>query len=149
MKTKQRKPANRARTVLFSIAALLALVGLGEATYLTALHLAGADVVCLASSTCSQVLHSAYASVHGIPLAALGGVGYFAAFSCAILAAFNHRQFAGILTVIVGAMFGTTLWLLYLQAYVLHAFCDYCLFSAALIFLLAGVVVAIPKRVEA
>ena len=28
-------------------------------------------------------------------------------------------------------MFVMTLWLLYLQAYVLHAFCDYCLFSAA------------------
>jgi uncharacterized membrane protein len=27
-------------------------------------------------------------------------------------------------------MFAVTLWLFYLQAFVLHAFCDYCLFSA-------------------
>jgi uncharacterized membrane protein len=41
-------------------------------------------------------------------------------------------------------MFATTLWLLYVQAFVLHAFCRYCLFSAAVTFLLAGIVVAIP-----
>jgi uncharacterized membrane protein len=39
-------------------------------------------------------------------------------------------------------MFATTLWLLYVQAFVLHAFCDYCLLSAAVTFTLAGLVVA-------
>jgi uncharacterized membrane protein len=29
-------------------------------------------------------------------------------------------------------MFITTLWLLYVQAFVLHAFCDFCLLSASL-----------------
>jgi uncharacterized membrane protein len=44
-------------------------------------------------------------------------------------------------------MFATTLWLLYVQAFLLHAFCRYCLFSAAFTFLLAGLVVAgLPPR---
>ena len=32
----------------------------------------------------------------------------------------------------VVGMFATTLWLLYVQAFILHAFCDFCLLSAAL-----------------
>jgi Vitamin K epoxide reductase family. len=39
-------------------------------------------------------------------------------------------------------MFVTTLWLLYLQAFVLHAFCDYCLFSAGVTTVLTGIVIA-------
>jgi uncharacterized membrane protein len=37
-----------------------------------------------------------------------------------------------------------TLWLLYVQAFVLHSFCRFCLFSAAITFLLMGLVVATP-----
>lgn len=137
---------NRARTIIFSIAALLAVVGVGETTYLTALHYAGANVQCIASATCSQVLHSAYASVRGVPLTLIGGLGYFAVFSLAVLSAFGYRRAPNLLGIMIGLMFLTTLWLLYVQAYVLHAFCDYCLLSAALIFLLAGVIIALPKR---
>jgi hypothetical protein len=37
-------------------------------------------------------------------------------------------------------------WLLYVQAFIFHCFCRYCLFSAAITFLLAGLVVASPTR---
>ena len=137
---------DRMRMVLYSVAAFLALLGLAETTYLTAMHLSGADVVCVASSGCSQVLQSAYATFHGVPLASIGALGYFSAFSFAILAIFGYRRAADLLAINVGQMFGTTLYLLYVQKYVLHNFCDYCLLSAALIFLLAGVVVAAPRR---
>jgi hypothetical protein len=46
-------------------------------------------------------------------------------------------------------MFLATLWFLYLQAFVLHAFCRCCLFSAAIIFLLAGLVIALPPSEDA
>ena len=135
---------SRPRQIIYTLAAILSLVGLAEATYLTALHLAGAHVTCVTAANCSAVLGSAYASFRGIPLAAVGAVGYFAAFSFAILAAFHYRRAATFLALTVSAMFLSTLWLLYLQAFVLHAFCDYCLFSAALIFLLAGLLIATP-----
>jgi uncharacterized membrane protein len=32
------------------------------------------------------------------------------------------------------------------QAFLLHAFCRYCLFSAAITFLLTGLIVATPRR---
>jgi uncharacterized membrane protein len=42
-------------------------------------------------------------------------------------------------------MFAVIGWLLYAQAFILHAFCRYCLFSAAMVFLLACLVVASPS----
>jgi len=48
------------------------------------------------------------------------------------------------LALIVGAMFMATLWLLYVQAFLLHAYCRYCLFSAAITFLIAGLLIAAP-----
>lgn len=135
---------SRAQRVIYIVTAGIALLGLAETTYLTALHLAGAHVVCVAAATCSQVLGSAYASFKGIPLASVGAAGYFAVFSLATLAVFGYRRAATLLSLVVVVMFLTTFWLLYLQAFVLHAFCDYCLFSAALIFLLAGLCIAAP-----
>jgi len=41
-------------------------------------------------------------------------------------------------------MFIASLYFLYLQAFVLHAFCPFCLFSAAMTFLLTGLVIALP-----
>ena len=131
---------------MYGVAGGLALIGLAETTYLTALHLAGVNVVCIASSGCSQVLRSVYASFHGIPLAGLGVLGYFAVFSAATFSLFGYRRAPQFLAGIVGTMFLITLWLLYLQAYVLHAFCDYCLLSASLIFLLAGLLILVPRR---
>lgn len=138
--------ASRWRWIIYIAAAVVCLVGLAETTYLAALHLAGAHVVCVAAADCSRVLGSSYAALAGVPLAAVGAAGYFAAFSFATLAAFGYRRAPFFLALVVTAMFLTTLWLLYLQAFVLHAFCDYCLFSAALIFLLAGLLIAKPQE---
>lgn len=144
------KPAksgtSRARTIMFSIAAVVAVLGVAETTYLTVLHLSGANVVCLGTSKCSEVLRSVYASFGGVPLAAIGGVGYFLAFSSALLAAYNYRRAAVVFGVTIAVMFLGTLALLYIQAVVLKAFCDYCLLSAALVFLLAGIAIALPRR---
>lgn len=139
---------SRARRLIHLAVAVLALLGLAEAAYLTALHLAGAHVVCITAANCSQVLASSYAAIAGVPLAGIGAVGYFAVFSLAVLVLFGYRHAAGLLALAVSAMFLTALWLLYVQAFILHAFCDYCLFSAAIIFLLAGLLVALPPSKE-
>lgn len=144
--TETANTGDRARVIVYSIVAIIALLGVAEATYLTVMHLSGANVVCIASSGCSQVLRSAWASVRGIPLAAIGGLAYFTVFSGATLAAFHYRRAEIVVAIMVALMFLATLGLLYVQARVLHAFCDYCLLSAAMIFLLAGLVIALPRR---
>lgn len=135
------RPANETpQPRLFALAALLSLAGLADSIYLTVTHLTGENAACFASSGCSEVLSSAYASVGQIPLAAVGALGYFAAFSCAVLAAFGYPRARLFLTLIVAGMLAATLWLLYVQAFILHAFCDFCLISAGLTLSLSALV---------
>jgi uncharacterized membrane protein len=128
------------RPRLFILAALLSLIGLADSIYLTITHLTGEDVTCVASSGCSEVLSSAYSSVGSIPLGAFGALAYFAAFSLATLAAFRYHRARTFLAIVVAGMLMTTLWLLYVQAFVLHAFCDFCLLSAGLTLCLSAIV---------
>ncbi len=114
------------------LTALLALVGLLDSVYLTAEHLSGRSVRCLVVTGCDEVLSSRYATLPGdVPLAALGALAYFAVFSLATLAAFGYPKARTMLAPLVALMFAATLWLLYVQAFVIHAFCTYCLVSAA------------------
>jgi len=135
---------SRVQKILYALAAFVSLLGLAEATYLTVVHLAGETAVCGGSPSCFEVLGSAYARIGPIPLAGLGALAYFAAFSFATFAGFGHARARKLFALTVWAMFAVTLWLLFVQAFLLHAFCRYCLFSAAMVFLLAGLVVARP-----
>ena len=135
----------RTRVIFYTIAAVISLAGLADATYLTVMYLTGETAVCGGSATCFQVLGSAYARIGGIPVAAFGTLAYFSAFTFAIFAAFGYARMRTFFALIVCTMFAMTLWLLYVQAFLLHAFCRYCLFSAAAVFLLTGIVVASPR----
>ena len=117
---------------LYLVAALLALVGLADALYLTIEHVTGQSVRCTIISGCSAVLSSPYAVVAGIPLAALGAAAYFTVFSLAILTLFSYHWAGKVMQVTVFTMFGLSLWLVYLQAFVIREFCQYCLLSAAI-----------------
>jgi uncharacterized membrane protein len=135
---------SRGRMILFSVAALFCLFGLADATYLTVLALTGETAACGGQAGCSEVLGSAYAKVGGIPVAMFGIAGYFTAFTFATFAAFDYAWARKFFALTVGVLFAATLWLLYVQAFVLHSFCRFCLFSAAITFLLMGLVVATP-----
>ncbi len=135
---------SRTRGIFYTVAAVISLAGLADATYLTVMYLTGETAVCGGSATCFQVLGSTYARIGGIPVAAFGALAYFGAFSFAIFAAFGYARMRTFFALIVCTMFAMTLWLLYVQAFLLHAFCRYCLFSAAVTFLLAGIAIAIP-----
>ena len=133
---------SREQVIVLWVMATIALGGLADATFLTVAYLAGDDSVCGPSSGCSQVLGSAYAAIGGIPTAAFGVVAYFVAFSCAVCAAFGYRLARRALNLTIVVMFLATFGFLYLQAFVLHAFCPFCLLSAALTFLLSGLALA-------
>ena len=140
----QNLPAKSSK--LFVIIACVALVGLADAIYLTVQHVTGQSVRCTIVSGCSEVLSSTYASFNGIPLALIGAVAYFTVFSLAILAAFGYPFVRRLLAVTVGLMFLTTLWLLYLQAFVIGHFCQFCLLSAVVTTVLTGLVMMASRR---
>ena len=124
----------------YLIAALVSLIGLGDAIYLTVQDLTGQSLRCTIVSGCNEVLSSPYAHIGSFPLAALGAVAYFTVFSLSILAAFRYPLAKSLLAILLAGMFAATLWLLYLQAFVIHHFCQYCLLSAAVTTILTAIV---------
>jgi uncharacterized membrane protein len=130
----------------YVVAALVSLIGLGDAIYLTVQDLTGESLRCTIISGCSEVLSSKYAHIGSIPLASLGAFAYFVFFSLAILAAFGYAFTRPLLLVLVSVMFLTTLWLLYLQAFVIHHFCQYCLLSAGVTTILTFLVLAVAVK---
>jgi len=136
--------ASRFRTILYAAVAIVSVAGLADATYLTVQALTGETLSCGGSPDCFRVLGSSYAKVGGIPVAMLGALAYFSVFTFATFAAFGYARAPKFLALMVGMMFLGTLWLLYVQAFLLHAYCRYCLFSAATTFLIAGLLIAVP-----
>ncbi|HEX8845211.1 MAG TPA: vitamin K epoxide reductase family protein [Pyrinomonadaceae bacterium] len=132
----------------YGAVALLSLIGLGDAIYLTVKHVTGGIVPCTLSGGCEQVLNSSYATIGGIPLALLGALAYFTVFSLAILAAFGNKPAGTLLFYQVLLMLAVSIWLFILQAFVIHAYCQFCLLSAAITLLLFLIVAAqrlLPK----
>jgi uncharacterized membrane protein len=117
-------------------AALVALVGLGDSVYLAIHHFTAVPVPCSIISGCETVLTSPYAEVAGIPLAAFGAAAYFIAFSLALLTAFGNQPMWKLFGIQVVLMAIFTAWLVYVQAVILGAFCQFCLLSALTTFLL-------------
>ena len=136
-------------TKLYIAMALVALAGLADAIYLTVQHVTGQSVRCTVISGCSEVLSSPYSSFIGIPLALIGAAAYFAVFSLATLAAFGYPLVGKLLPILVGLMFLTTLWLIYLQAIVIGHFCQFCLLSAAVTTILTGLVLFVSRSRKA
>ena len=122
--------------------AIVALAGLADATYLTIHHLTAEPVPCAIVAGCETVLTSSYATIGDIPLAAFGAAAYFVAFSLALLTAFGNRMtwmLFGIQAVLMSIF---TAWLLYLQKFVIGAFCQFCLISAITTFTMLIIYVA-------
>lgn len=113
------------------LAAGIALIGLADSIYLMIHHYTGEKVPCSVVEGCEQVLSSSYAEIAGIPLAIFGAAAYFVAFSLAILAAYGNRSAWTLFGMQVIVMAAFTAWLVYLQAFVIEAFCQFCLVSAA------------------
>jgi uncharacterized membrane protein len=117
---------------------VLSLIGLGVAIYLTYVEVTGARAICGPVGDCNAVQHSPYANLFGfIPIAWLGVAGYLAIL---VVWLWQHMwrnvstNLAG--AVIYGmALFGTLLsiYLTYLEIFVIYAICVWCLSSAVLI----------------
>ncbi|HEY8225698.1 MAG TPA: vitamin K epoxide reductase family protein [Pyrinomonadaceae bacterium] len=131
-------PGTKRSTYFYIAVALISLIGLADATYLTIEHITEQSVRCTIVAGCSEVLSSKYALVAGVPLAMIGATAYFSVFSLATLAAFGYRFAGKLLNVLVAFMLLVSLWLIYLQAFVIHSFCQYCLLSAAVTFVAAA-----------
>ncbi len=112
-------------------AAVLAVVGLADSVYLTVSHYTKTPVPCSIVEGCETVLTSSYAELAGIPIAAFGAAAYFVAFSLAILAAYGNRAAWMLFGVQAFFMAAVSAYLIYVQGFIIGAFCQFCLVSAA------------------
>ena len=128
--------------VAFSI---ISLIGFADAAYLTANHYLGTSLNCSLFEGCEVVTTSVYATVAGVPIALVGALYYLLIF-VATIAYFDTgnlriMRFAAYFTVLG---FLASLWLLYLQLFVIEALCMYCLLSlvtSTILFLLGLLVI--------
>lgn len=114
---------------------VLAVVGIVVAGFLASFHVSAqsAEAFCTEAGGCGTVSDSPYSSVLGVPIAFLGLASYVA---IAVLAALSlrgwqYREWVP-LAVFGIALSGTlySLYLTYLELYVIHAICPWCVGSA-------------------
>jgi uncharacterized membrane protein len=115
---------------------VLALLGAGVAAYLTYVETSGATAVCGPVGDCNTVQQSAYANVFGVPVGVLGLVGYGIVLALWALG-LQARAFAAkarrLLVVVALAGTAFSVYLTFLEPFVIGATCLWCLSSAVLI----------------
>ncbi len=120
--------------VIRLILPILAVVGIGISGYLTFVHYSGVSPICLPGFHCDAVLSSPYSAIWGVPLSLFGAVVY----ALIALLGFWHlrqrdqRQALGALFIYMFALAGVvfTIYLYYLEIFVIHAFCAFCIASS-------------------
>ncbi len=113
---------------------ILGIVGFADAAYLTATHYGGTSLVCSVFNGCDKVTSSVYAAWGGIPVALVGMFYYAAIVIVAGLAVWKDKKYVLWIVGVSALGLFASIWFVYLQAFVLHAFCTYCLISAAVTF---------------
>jgi uncharacterized membrane protein len=118
----------------------LAFLGLVDTLYLGIKR--GKPVPCSITTGCEEVLNSRYSSLAGIPISWFGFVFYLTVFSCAVFALFGENWALKLVFWPILAAFIISVGLVGVQAFILHAYCQYCLGSAILVTL---ILIASPK----
>ncbi len=121
-------------------AALLSLIGFFVSTYLYLYKIGKIPGLACGTGGCETVQASPWATFLGLPVALLGVFGYLGCFVLAMIGLRqpdDRRHWSDTLLLVgagVGLLF--TGWLTYAEAYLIEAWCRWCLGSAAIIALL-------------
>lgn len=111
------------------------LIGLAASGYLTYTHFAEVTPQCYGIGSCAYVQASSYAKIFGVPIALLGFLAYLVMLALSIAAnwGLDEERADLAMQVLFGLAFAGTLYsayLTYVEAFVLHAWCIYCVTSA-------------------
>lgn len=125
-----------------AIALLAAIVGLGASVYLLVEYVTGQSGLCLTGSGCDLVRASAFAYPLGIPMP-LFGVGFYLVAVFGVQRTLDPRRIGGlapaaILLGLAAAGLAASTALTAIEAFVIRAFCSWCLVQAAASVVLFG-----------
>lgn len=110
---------------------ILSLIGFTDATYLTLKHYSGTAITCSLTHGCDEVTSSAYSEIFGIPVALFGALFYLTIILLSVY--FFDKKKEATLTLISKLTWlglGAAVYFTAIQAFVLHAWCQYCIASA-------------------
>jgi uncharacterized membrane protein len=120
--------------------ALISLLGLFLGAYLTLYKFGFIGTLACGVSSCEQVQTSRWSVFLGLPVATWG-LGFYVLMLALSIAGMQERyaESRGLSLMMLllagwGALF--TAWLNYLEAFVIHAWCEWCLFSAGMVLVL-------------
>jgi len=108
------------------VATALTLAGIAIAAYLTYVHYEGLSPVCTTGG-CERVQASSYSEIGPIPVALLGLIGYVLILVSLFVRGDVGRALTFMLTL---SGFAFSLYLTYLEVFVIDAICQWCLASA-------------------
>jgi uncharacterized membrane protein len=109
---------------------VLAVIGLGIASYLTYVHYAGIKPACTAGESCTKVQTSVYSKLAGVPVALIGLLGYVAIVASLLAPEGENARLATMALTLVG--FGFSAYLTYRELFSIHAICEWCASSAVI-----------------
>lgn len=113
--------------------AALSFIGVADSGYLSAKYIRGEVPECGFFSGCDVVANSAYSHIGPVPVAVLGLVFYLAIFALTIAYLDNKSiKWIKLISVISMPAFAFSLWLMYVQLFILGSICVYCTVSAFL-----------------
>ncbi|AKM78724.1 MAG: Vitamin K epoxide reductase [Candidatus Wolfebacteria bacterium GW2011_GWC2_46_275] len=118
------------KNIIIWIMLALSIAGFIDAVYLSIKTIVGSPITCYAFSGCDAVAQSKYSILFGIPLSLLGAL-FYAATIVLITYYLQHRTKRGFQQMTYVAIFGGlfSLYLFALQAFVIGAWCFYCVVS--------------------
>ena len=144
------QPLAEVGSVVLGIFLLVAIIGFADASYLTVEHYLGVVPPCTLEQGCEVVLTSNYSVLFGVPTSLLGALYYLAVATGAFFyleskhgqgkVAAHHSAILRWTLMATALGFGMSLWFVYLQLFILHSICVYCMGSATsstILFLLA------------
>jgi uncharacterized membrane protein len=118
----------RNKLILYS--AILAFFGLLDAGYLTILHYKNIIPPCSVHFGCETVLTSTYSMLGPIPVALLGVVFYLTVIIVGLLILVEGKnEFLQFFHFVAAVGFLVSIVLFFIQFYLIHSFCQYCLLS--------------------
>lgn len=121
---------------------ILAAIGVGVAGYLTYEKFAGGGLICWGGSQqCEIVQNSPYSQIGPIPVAVVGLVGYLlflvvTALQITARSPERRRTLAGLNLGLALGAFLYSVYLTYLELFVIYAICTWCVISAILVTLI-------------
>jgi uncharacterized membrane protein len=132
--------------------ALLAVVGCCIALYLTLYKVGVIGVLSCSIGSCETVNTSKWSVLLGVPIATWGLGAYLALLVIAMVGSAESREesvpIAKLLVALAGWSVLFSAWLTYLELFVIHAICIWCVSSAALWVVILAVAVADLRAVS-